>query len=434
MTIRHDTLLALVLALLIGASGMKWIPILSIGSIRVEVHNFLVLCLIAYLGYQLFTRRDYIIPTFFWCAAALMIWLSAGLAIHGTINLSPIILTLPVVLASLVLCNFPPQILNNLVLIALFSQGIILLSFLASAVIGGIDLIGGVQHYFLSQDRLDFLLGTVRPLLNAFSNGTSAEVPEYDSWLLNHLSATLYITFCLSLAAQPRSLTQRFALTGSAAISLFFLLTLFSSSTIMALLLAFMIFGLHALMRPHSRLAFWFALAAILLSLTLILPIVAQYFLFNIESDLSSATSRLDQYIGALEGIAENPIFGVGMRVFDTHTVHNLFLASFMMTGIVGGALSGALFVMAIAMSLEGIKALWHGTLRPDLCLLMATLPLIFITRSGLAGGFGLPSNAELFAMATAYLARRLHRQVAAHPIRSTAKGPAPQSGERHAI
>ncbi|WP_424943469.1 O-antigen ligase family protein [Aliiroseovarius crassostreae] len=412
LTLQKDTITAVMLALFLGSSGLKWIPLLSIGPIRVEIHNALALALIAYLGYQLATRRRYVIPTFFWCVAALTIWLSAGLAIHGTINLSPIILTLPVALASLVLCNFTPAVLDRLVLIALLAQTIIVIGFIGSAYVGGIDLWGGIQTYFLSQNRLGFLLGTVRPILNAFSTGPQAGLPEYDSWLLNHLSATFFITFCLAVAARPTTFLQRAGLGCSAFISLFFLIVLFSSSTVLALILALVAPIVRGLISPMSRLSFWGILAALLLALALLAPPLFQYFLLNLESDIGSASTRLDQYTGALEGIFENPLFGVGLRTFQDHTVHNLFLASFMMTGIVGGVLAATLFVIAIGICAEGMRGLLRRSPRPDLCLLMAMLPLIFITRSGLAGGFGLPSNAELFAVATAYLARRHHRQI----------------------
>lgn len=412
LTVQKDTITAVMLALFLGTSGLKWIPLLSIGPIRIEVHNALALVLLAYLGYQLATRHRYVIPTFFWCIAALTIWLSAGLAIHGTINLSPIILTLPVALASLVLCNFNPAVLDRLVLIALLAQMIIVIGFIGSAYVGGIDLRGGIQTYFLSQNRLGFLLETVRPILNAFSTGPQAGLPEYDSWLLNHLSATFFITFCLAVAAQPTTFLQRLGLACSTFISLFFLLVLFSSSTVLAFIIALGAPVLRGLINPMSRLSFWGILAIMLFTLALLVPPFFQYFLLNLESDIGSASTRLDQYSGAVEGIFENPFFGVGLRTFQKHTVHNLFLASFMMTGIIGGVLAATLFAIAIGLSLEGVRGLLRRSPRPDLCLLMAMLPLIFITRSGLAGGFGLPSNAELFAVATAYLARRHHRQI----------------------
>lgn len=423
--ISRESLFVLVWAIILGTSGLKWIPILSIGPIKVEIHNAVVLYLDAVFVYYFCTRKRIRLPNFVWTLALLTIWITAGLAIHGTINLSPIILTLPVVLASVVICNMRIDSLENLPAIALASQSIIILAFVVSAIVSETDLLGGVLEYVTSLDRNRFVLGPLRTSFNAFSSGTITNgLPEYDGWLLNHLSASLYITFVLAVAAQPRTKWQAYALNISALFSVSVILILFSSTVIIALFYALAIMFVRFIFGSNKPWVFLIFISITLVFAVFLMPSVLEYIAFNVVSDEGSASSRMDQYAGAIEGIMENPVFGVGLRTYDNHTVHNLFLASFSMTGVVGGLLAISAFFAAGAMMYEGLARLAKGTAHPSLCLIMAMTPIIFITRAGFAGGFGLPSNAELFSFSIAYLCRlRLKKIEAGQDVLSNGGG-----------
>ena len=144
------------------------------------------------------------------------------------------------------------------------------------------------------------------------------------------------------------------------------------------------------------------------LSVLIIAPKIFNYISFMLMDDAASASSRTEQYLGALEGIGENPLFGVGPRTFFGHSVHNLFLASFMMTGIIGGILSISIFIIAFYWMFIG----WKGLIMDNQTnaihnAILAMMPMIFVVRAGLQGGFGLPSNAEVFALILAYVVKK---------------------------
>ena len=390
----------------LGTMGIKWIPVASVGPISLEIHNLATLMTMALLGLHLTTRRTYRLPPILLILIALNVWLFFLVRIHNGITFDGIILSLPAVLASIVLCNLSRDWLDHLASIALLSSAVFWVLMFYSANAAGIDLIGDFLSYIATQDRGYFIFQTLRPIFNAFSGPVDPGLePVYAGSNMNHMASAVYIylALCMAVIARDRAHWSLYALAG---IQAAFLLIVFSSTVMMAVFFAFGVAAVMAL-RARQHVLVWLGMIATVTAATFALaPAIVEIIAFNIIADGDSASSRGEQYVGALGVINDHPLLGDGIHSFGGHAVHNLFLSSWMLSGLPGALLVLSAYALAFRMMLQGVRALLRDTERKDMALLLLLMPPIFIIRTNFTGGGGMATGVETTALVLAILAR----------------------------
>lgn len=404
---KADFLSWITLFLALSTVGMKWIPLVKLGNVTLEISNIVQLLLIfvffpIFLVRKNFSARSSMFMNFL---LALIVIMTVTLFIRGDGYATGILrLSIFSLVSCYVLINIDSRALLSskyLVPLALFSFiAIIIYSFY----LAGVSFFLEVKNYLITQDRLQFVYGSIRPALNAFSSASQEGDLEYLASIINAIAGVFSLFFILCSALNYKYGKLMFLCAG---VALFFVFVLFSLSAMLICVISGLIFTAYYFRHTNiSVFKFLFGLALI--------PILAINFtpLFNffysaVLDNQVSAGHRVNQYINAAALLNESPIFGSGYVLIDGFQIHNLLVFTWVSGGFFLFFGVFIAYLIAVALMVEGIYGGLIGGSKRIEYLLMATLPVIFLVRCSVGGAGGLPAGSASVAIALALLAKR---------------------------
>lgn len=398
-----NTIVCFFILLLIASSGMKWIPVLSLAGLKIEVHNFVSICSFFTLILVIFHRESFSISHEHFLLLAIMCLISFFSIIRGD-DISPNLrVSMPAVLGSLILLQ-----VRSTYFIRKYYYHCFFLLFLAlfiSASISDEALLSGLVNYFSTLNRDAFLYQTLRPIFNAFT--PSVGVPQYGGPLVNHLSSGFYIFFaiaCAKLLTNNRCLADWFVAT----LSFFMIFSLFSSTVLGATLVALFVFIVLYLKEIKNTKVLLTVTAIFSLGLPLLLGYLVRYITEGLLNDTKSITSRLSQNEYAIAAIEDHIFLGYGSVTFGGHGLHNLPLFAWTEGGILAFICVLIFYYFCLHSMLYALLHLskLRGALKYD-AFLMLVLPVFIITRTLFGGGGGLPATTEALALSLLIRAKR---------------------------
>jgi hypothetical protein len=404
---KADVFSQVLLFLALASAGVKWIPIINVSNIALEVSNIVQLMLIFLFFPILLKRNDFIfrssftfnyLLTFIFFMAVAIVYRSQSDAV-GIVRLSLFSL-----LSSYVLVNIDPKALLNSKVVVPGALASFILLILISFYLADKSFLLSVYSYFITFDRSEFLYGSFRPALNAFNGPTEMAKAVYLASNINPISSVFALLFILSGALSFKFGWPMFI---CAIISLSFALLLFSLSAVLICALVSIVYiarYLRNIELTYPRLVIIF----VVLAVTLIVsgPLIS----FGYSAVVDNAASnghRIWQYAQSLQLLNETPFWGPGYILIDGHQIHNLFFFSWISGGVLMCLGAIGIYLMAFFIMFEGIYgALIKGSPKIEY-LLMAALPILFLVRCSVGGAGGLPVGSASLAVALAVLARK---------------------------
>jgi hypothetical protein len=402
-----DFLSLVTLFLAISTVGMKWIPLVKLGGITLEISNIVQLLMI-FVFFPIFLVKKKLIAhssTFMNLLLALIVLMTFVLFIRGDGYATGILrLSIFSLVSSYVLINIDSRALvlsKYLVPLALITFiTVIIYSFY----LAGVDFFLEVKNYLITQDRVQFVYGSIRPALNAFSAASKEGDLEYLASIINAIAGVFTLFFILSSALSNKHGNVMLI---SAAISLFFVFVLFSLSALLICVITGLIFIAHYI--RHTNISIFKLLISLVVIPVLIINFTPLFnFVYSAILDNQVSTAhRVNQYMNAAELLNKSPFLGSGYVLIDGFQIHNLLVFTWVSGGVFLFFGVFVVYLIAIALIIEGIYgSLIEGSKRVEY-LLMATLPVIFLIRCSVGGAGGLPAGSSSIAIALALLAKR---------------------------
>lgn len=404
---REDFLSQVLLFLALASVGVKWIPVITIMGIPLEVSNIAQLMLIFLFFPILLKRNNYVfrssilfnyLVSFSFIMALVIVYRSQSDAI-GIVRLSLFSL-----LSSYVLVNIDPRALLNSKNIVPWALVSFVFLILISFHLADKSFLLSIYSYFITFDRHDFLYGSFRPALNAFSGAAEAGKAVYLASIVNPISSVFALLYILSGALSFKHGWPMFI---SAIVSLLFTILLFSLSAVLICALASLVFIgrflRHVEFNSFKLVSFFVVLAIVLVVSG---PLISFGYSAIIDNEASNG-HRIWQYSQSLRLLNELPFWGPGYVLIDGHQIHNLFFFSWISGGILMCLAVVGIYLMLFILMFEGIYGvLFKGSQKIEY-LLMATLPILFLVRCSVGGAGGLPVGSASIAVALAVLARK---------------------------
>ncbi|WP_424930550.1 O-antigen ligase family protein [Amaricoccus tamworthensis] len=389
----------LVIYVALATVGIKWFIVLTVGRFQIELSNFGSLMLLGLMGLGILLFRQFRAPMILNVQLILLVLLLASFTVNGEPS-NVVVMSLAATLGAYAISNAVSMRDSTPVLLAFLT---FFGFFIFSALLAGVDLIGGFSEYLVTGNRDRFNFWVLRPVYNAFSQSDVFEDDDFRTQLNNSVSATYAIFYIL---AGSYALNGEKRMIPVAMLSLIMVLSIFSSSAVLTCILASAVFVVYYLRAAKGGGPY----VLIVLGLLLVLvtgPLVLDYLTLNLNSDSDTRAGRLIQYSEALDSIEDNMLFGVGLTRVHRHYVHNFFLFSLSSIGIIGAICAGYILLYAALLSISGMRAIIAGAaLQPEL-LMVTCLPILFLVRASVGGGGGLPTGGGLVALALALVARR---------------------------
>ncbi|MCV6598533.1 MAG: hypothetical protein OIF40_15790 [Mangrovicoccus sp.] len=384
----------------VATVGAKWLVILRLGGMRLEMSNFGTLVLIGLLGLFIVMQRQLRMPIVLNVLLILQLVLVASFVIRGN---SPtiVIMSIAATLGGYSIANAMSMRDSSPVFYGAvtFFGFFVLSSFLA-----GVDLIGGFLDYLTSGNRDRFNYWIMRPIYNAFTPSSGGADAEFATQLNNSVAGICSLIYMLACAYALHGERRMIPV---ALFALLLVFTLFSSSAVLTCMVSTFIFALYYLRHSKSVFGLYLFFVVGILGVLVVGPIAAEYLSSNVEGDSYSRATRLRQYAGALGYIDENMLFGVGLIKVDGHVPHNFFLFSFAAVGLFGAFAAGFILLYAISMIVAGAYGgLIKGIRQPEL-LIATCLPILFVIRCSVGGAGGLPAGPGMVSFALALVAWR---------------------------
>jgi hypothetical protein len=401
------------------AMPLSWIPLFIIGPTVLEIPNAVSIAFLLLLPFAILVSKRMIhIHLVF---GLLLLWsllYFAAQQLHGTLNDGRQVLQQQFMEAAfgwmLALTIAHSNLrLHQIGLWALVS----LLGFIElSALLVRVDLFTGLIDYLITQNRGAMLYGVMRPSFNAFVQ-TSTDL-SYVGAVINSLASSLVLLSLLIFmregeADKGSSLLAK----GISIFGLIFASILFSSSA-MLVILAFACAYLLEIMRrggPTARVLV--PVTGIAVVILLAIP-AGTFIMENIAEDTASRSSRLDQYIYALNAISSHAMLGIGFFLIDNNPVHNWPLFSWSTSGLFAFLTVISVYLLLTLSGLRAARYLRKGA--PVIFGLWA----IVIVRTSFGGGGGVPTGAAIGAMAALLGLLERHRRFA-----RAARRPSPPEG-----
>ncbi|MCV6595562.1 MAG: hypothetical protein OIF40_00570, partial [Mangrovicoccus sp.] len=384
----------------VATVGAKWLVILRLGGMRLEMSNFGTLVLIGLLGLLIVMQRRFKMPIVLNVLLILQLVLAACFIIRGDPP-TIVIMSIAATLGGYSIANATSMRDSSPVFYGAvtFFGFFVLSSFLA-----GVDLVGGFLEYLTSGNRDRFNYWIMRPIYNAFTSSSGGADAEFRTQLNNSVAGTCSLIYMLACAYALHGERRMIPV---ALFALLLVFALFSSSAVLTCLLSTFVFALYYLRHSKSVFGLYLFFVVGILGVLVAGPIAAEYMSSNVDGDSYTRATRLRQYAGAFDYIDGNMLFGVGLIKVDGHVPHNFFLFAFSAVGLFGAFASGFILLYAICMSVIGAYGgLVKGIRQPEI-LIATCLPILFVIRCSVGGAGGLPAGGGMVSFALALVAWR---------------------------
>jgi O-antigen ligase len=393
----------LILLIVMITVGICWIPVTNIMGVVIDVENVGRLFAILLLPLLLFlnkfkVRTDAItIVLLLW-----IVWTAILMNLHtGNDGMAVMRMWLVEVLFAITILNCNIISINSLRLITIISVFSLTLIFAYSAYSVGIDLISETLKYIVTQNRAHFLYVTLKGTFNAFA----PYADEYKTVVINKVAATFSLYYCILLLIPKAksSLINKLNIV-ALSISALFIVLLFSSSGVLILLLATLLYAVKVLKENRTEGVIIIVITGLVF--VSVLAVIAgsdiiDYVMFQVDSDTDSRAGRVTQYTGALSYIMKHPILGVGYVTFSGAPVHNWILFSWVSAGVVSVLLAMIVYLLIIKKLLsKNANKIFFNNESISLVYLMMALAFMFLIRSLVGGGGGVVSGASMLALA----------------------------------
>ncbi len=389
---------AILLFVLLATVGAKWVPVTSAGGYTLELSNMGALLAIAMGGVLVILKRELRAPLVLVVTVGLLILLIASHATRGqpynTMIMSMVAVASTVAVANVSNLRSPMPVI--------WAVGGFICVLVVSVMVSGVDFVGGITEYLTTFNRKRLNATIMAPIYNAFQQGNDF---TYFSSMSNTVAASFALFYIL---AGSYALTGDRRMIPVALLSLFVVLSIFSSSGVLTCLLTSIVFFWHWAKSARNKWAILMFAAALLSFLVTFWAEIAEFFYYNVVNDEGSRDGRLEQYDQALASIENNMLLGAGTVVVNIYySIHNFFLYSFAAAGVAGAVLSAFVIIYVAILSVQGLRAIYHGNSHQPEALLVACLPLLFLIRVMFGGAGGLPMGAGALALGLALVARR---------------------------
>lgn len=376
----RDRIAAIVMVLALGLGGIAWIPVFG----GLEVNNFAAFAII--LLTPLAMRPGARPPALILLLLAAMVYVVATLLVRSSEEvaflLRPVVYTVAAI--GIAMMRYPRRADR----LAVISIVFLLASFAISATYAGVSLYDGVIENLVTLNRHAFVRNTIKATFNAFAGNDRM----FAASNINLLAAYLMMGFSY-FAAYGRYIMAALMAVG--------VVILFSSSSMLTLLFLSVLLITRAVKSARG----WIIVLA---GFSLAGGVVAAYYepisayvAENVESDTASREGRMTQYSYALDQVNDNPLFGSGVTRTAAGTIHNLVLFVWSNSGIIPMlmllvfySLLGLMLLYAIYM-FYAVEVGWIAVIG---------LLTVFIFRTLVGGGGGLPSVVAAVAIGLAFL------------------------------
>lgn len=384
---RADLLSSIILFLAISTIGIKWIPLVKFGGISLEISNIVQLLIIFVFFPLIILKNNFRAHSsmFMNLLFSLVVLMTSVLIIRGDGGSIGILrLSIFSLISCYVLINIDRRALLSSKYLVPSALSVFVAVIVFSYYSAGISFFTEVRDYLVTQNRIQFVYGGVRPALNAFSSTSQDGGFEYLASIINAIAGVFALFFILSSALSYKY--GKLMLLCSL-VSLFFVFILFSLSALLICLLSGIIFIANYV--RHTNISRSKVVATLI-----IFPVLALNFIPLVDfaytallDNQASADHRVNQYANAAALLNESPFFGSGYVLIDGFQIHNLLVFTWVSGGffLFFGVFLG--YIMAFTLMLEGIHgSLIKGSRRIEY-LLMATLPIVFLIRCSVGGG-----------------------------------------------
>jgi hypothetical protein len=363
--------------LLLAFCGAAWVPLAA----GIELSNVMAV-VIFFVGLAC-VRQGFVLPPIYFLLLSALTWLYFMLALHNFGGEGQAIRSAAYVLMALALAQLPQPDMRRI--ITLSTAAFFGLIFVSS-LLAGVGLISAIIDYLLTFNRASFIYQNIRPMLNGFS----AADADYLASVMNTMASALAVLFIIAI-------THRAYV--SAAATGIFVLILFSTSSLIPVILTLLLLGFRWIRASDFKIGPIIVVVAAIALIPLIIDQASAYLALNISEDGASRSARLNQYSAALEFINTSPMWGVGYVEINGQPIHNSTLFLWVSGGVVPAILMACVYGIVIWKLISSAILAMNGDIR---WVCVSGLLSLFLIRVSFGGGGGLPEATAMAAVAVA--------------------------------